>query len=294
MKNNPIEFKYIDCSNNLFAKIQIVNALTKSELGKLNEKYSELGLFIKQVRVDEYGNEISENELLPSDNNVLNKKRKRVLKKSTMTLEEFCNKYYDNNSKKSKKINDNKSISNDSIDDYKCSIEELKDLNKNLIETYNDCQNIDMKKCKIDEKDFPDKIIDYIKKFSKFLSKQQYADLFQKWKNKNFEIKGFNEIDVNNINNWKIPVLKGFKSEMILIASSNVLNKKIREKDNNKEDSDINEEKEEEENEEKKDEESGEKDESLSESEPSLDNYFKANIAPEKPNDDDNDENDNL
>lgn len=294
MKNNPIEFKYIDCSNNLFAKIQIVNALTKSEIGKLNEKYRELGLFIRQVSVDEYGNEISKNELLSSDNNVLNKKRKRILKKSTMTLEEFYNKYYDNNNKKSKKINDNKSISNDSIDDHICSIEELKDLNKNLIETYNDCQNINMKKCKIDEKDFPDKIIDYIKKFSKFLSNEQYADLFQKWKNKNFEIKGFNEIDVNNINNWKIPVLKAFKSEIILIASSNLLAKKIREKDNNKEDSDINEEREEEEKEEKKDEESGAKDESSSESEPSSDNYFKANIVPEKQNDDDNDENYNM
>ena len=234
MKNNPIEFKYIDCSNNLFAKIQIVNALTKSELGKLNEKYSELGLFIRQVRVDEYGNEITENELLPSDNNVLNKKRKRVLKKSTMTLEEFYNKYYENNNKKSKKINDNKSISNDSIDDYKCSLEELKDLNKNLIETFNDCQNIAMKKCKIEEKDYADKIIYYIKKFSKYLPDKQYEDLFQKWKNKNLEIKGFREIDVNNINNWKIPVLKGFKSEMILIASSNIISKKIRENDNNK------------------------------------------------------------
>ena len=165
MKNNPIEFKYIDYSNNLFAKIQIVNALTKSEIGKLNEKYRELGLFIRQVKVDEFGNEISKSELVSSDNNVLNKKRKRVLKISTMTLEEFYNKYYDNNNKKNKKINDNKSISNDSIDDYKCSLEELKDLNKNLKETFNDCQNIAMKKCKIEEKDYADKIIYYIKKF---------------------------------------------------------------------------------------------------------------------------------
>ena len=295
VNNQKIDFKYIDYSNNLFTKFQYVNALTESEFSKLNEKYRELGLFIKQVKVDEYGNEINKEEII-SDNNVLKQKRKRLIKKSKMTLEEFYKKYYDNNhsnnNKKSKKINENrkdanKSISSKSIENNKnvndkCNIEELEDLNNNLKETYNDCQNIEIKKCKIEEKEFKEKIIDYIKRFSKYISEKQYSDLFNKWKNKNLEKKGYNYIEQNDLNDWTIPVLKAFKSEIILVASSNILNKKIG-KNNNQQDFFINEEREEEENEEREEEKNEEESESDSSS---VDNYFKAKYIASNQNDD--------
>ena len=58
------QFLYTDNSNKLFTKIQLVNTLTQKEIDKLNMKYKELGLFIKQISVDHLGNEIASNELL--------------------------------------------------------------------------------------------------------------------------------------------------------------------------------------------------------------------------------------
>lgn len=101
MKINFVkDFKYTDYSNNLFTKILLANALTKKEISKLNEKYKELGLFIKQVEVDEYGKELYPDELL-SQNNFLKKKR-RLKKHSRMTLQEFYDKYYSENKKSEK------------------------------------------------------------------------------------------------------------------------------------------------------------------------------------------------
>ena len=300
MKNNPkIDFQYINYSNNLFSKLQIVNYLTKIEYDKLNEKYQNLGLFIKQVKVDKYGNELNHNEIL-SNNDFLHKKRKRLIKKPKMTLQEFFIKYYCNNNAKKKKINnkikkDDNSISNNSSEsniheNEKYNNEEIKQLCKRLKELYNDCQNIEMKKCKIEEKLFKDKTIEYIKRFSKFISNQQYTDLFNKWKNENWKIKGFNLLDVNNLNDWKIPILKAFKSEIVLLSFSNSLAKKIEDKDGNEEAQNINEERKEEINEEKKDEDNEQNEEFESESN-SIYNYFQPKyILPNENDDNYNDE----
>jgi len=84
------QFLYSDNSNKLFTKIQLVNALTQKEMDRLNMKYKELGLFIKQINVDRLGKEIVSNELI-LDNKLLRRK-----KKPSMTLREFYTKYYYN------------------------------------------------------------------------------------------------------------------------------------------------------------------------------------------------------
>ena len=291
-----IDFKYKDYSNSIFAKIQLVNALTKKEIAKLNEKYKELGLFIKQIEVDINGNEIHPNEFL-SKNNLLHKKRR--LKKHSMTLQEFYDKYYSypkNKKSKNKRIkkNNNESSVSDSINqnenenDY-ASKDEIKQLINNIKETYNDCQNIDIKKCKIDDEGFKELIIKFINKYSKYISDKQYTDLFNKWKNKNWIIKGFNNMDVNSLYNWKIPILKGFKSEIALFATSNILLKQIgennsdgQEKDENQKDKKINED-------DKDDEEDS--DDSKSESSGQNNNYYNDKMNSKKYAENDNNEN---
>ena len=220
-------FKYKDCSNNIFSKIQLVNALTQKEIYLLNEKYIELGLFIRQVQVDNFGNELFPNKLF-SERIFLSKKRQ--------TLQEFYDEYY---LKYKKRKNNGQNIRNNlQNNSYDISSEE-RNLENNLLDeelhnlsnqikgVYNDCQHINIKKCKINDDNFKRKIIEYIKEFSKFLTKNQYNNLFQKWKIKNYEIKEFNiNSDINDLSQWRIPILKGFKSEIILFALPNILDKK--------------------------------------------------------------------
>ena len=222
-------FKYTDCSNNIFTKIQLVNALTKKEMGKLNEEYAKLGLFIKQVEVDNYGNEIYSDDLF--GNSFLSKKRR--LKKHRMTLQEFYEKYYlrgkikknSQNKKNNRRISNSNNLSENS-DEEEDNEEDLANTIEYLKEIYKDCQNIEMKKCTIKDESFKKTIIYYINTFSKYLTVEQYNNLLIKWKNKNMEIKGFNIFsDLNDLNNWGIPVLKAFKSEIALLASINILRK---------------------------------------------------------------------
>ena len=230
--NSLQKFKYKDYSQHIFTKIQLVNALTQKEMSKLNEKYKELGLFIKQVEVDINGNEIYPNEYL-SCNNFLKKKR-RLKKHNRMTLQEFYDKYYSNNKKsnnnKKIKINNNNE-SSEEINEYEyenddlCNKNELINLTNNMIEIYKDCQNIQFKKCKIEDEDFKKKIIEYIKKYSKYITDEQYKKLCDNWKYRNGLIKGFDIFEADNLYNWKIPILKGFKSEIALLAVENVLEK---------------------------------------------------------------------
>ena len=219
-------FKYKDCSNNIFSKIQLVNALTQKEIYLLNEKYIELGLFIRQVQVDNFGNELFPNKLF-SERIFLSKKRQ--------TLQEFYEEYY---LKYKKRKNNGQNIRNNlQNNSYDISSEErnledilldeeLQNLSNQIKGVYNDCQHINIKKCKINDDNFKRKIIEYIKEFSKFLTKNQYNNLFQKWKIKNYEIKEFNiNSDINDLSQWRIPILKGFKSEIILLALPNILDK---------------------------------------------------------------------
>ena len=238
-------FKYKDCSNNIFSKIQLVNALTQKEIYLLNEKYIELGLFIRQVQVDNFGNELFPNKLF-SERIFLSKKRQ--------TLQEFYDEYY---LKYKKRKNNGQNIRNNlQNNSYDISSEE-RNLENNLLDeelhnlsnqikgVYNDCQHINIKKCKINDDNFKRKIIEYIKEFSKFLTKNQYNNLFQKWKIKNYEIKKFNiNNDINDLSEWRIPILMGFKSEIILYAFSIILNKEDSKENNEfgEEKKDINEE----------------------------------------------------
>ncbi len=271
------QFLYTDNSNKLFTKIQLVNTLTQKEIDKLNMKYKELGLFIKQISVDHLGNEIASNELL-LENNLLKRK-----KRPSMTLREFYTKYYynsnhhffsqknyksnkdkDKNKQKKKKLIKNKnndekgkrnqknnhrhynyssyeSESEQKSENYLYDKEELKSLRKNLIEIYEECQNLNYKECKFNDDEFKIKIIEYIKKFKNFLSDKQYLILYNKWKNELMKIRGVNPFDsgISDLSFWKVSILKAFKSEVSLLAMSNILGKKVGEMSDN-EDSVIN------------------------------------------------------
>ena len=223
------------------------------EIDKLNEKYKELGLYIKLVHVDNFGNIKHPDDLL-SVNDFLNKKR-RVIKHSRMSLQEFYEKYYCddlNIKKKPKNNNKEKQKKYDFYDNEFCSNEDILSYKKCLKDVYKNCQNIKYKKCKIDDKDFKLKIIDYINKFKKYISKKQYLELFNKWKNENSKILGVNLFNINSLEDFKIPILKAFKSEISLLAFINSLDRE--KSDNNEENAKKDNEEEEEEDEDNREE----------------------------------------
>ena len=118
----------------------------------------------------------------------------------------------------------------------------MKSLRKNLIEIYEECQNLQYKECKFNDDAFKIKIIEYIKKFKNFLSDKQYLILYNKWKNELMKIRGVNPLDsgrISDLSFWKVSILKSFKSEVSLLAMSNILGKKVGEMSDN-EDSVIN------------------------------------------------------
>ena len=233
---------FADKSENLVSKMEFVNALTHREITTLNSKYLDLGLYIKQVIVDYYGNEINENKSF----NLLGKKRER---KSFNYLNDFLQKYYgddDLSSISKSTINTHKKRKISDIEaNKKCSVKEISELRNNLNSIKEDCQKIEYKNCKIEADEFKSKIIDYILKIKKYLSKEQYSFLFNKWKNEYSKLKGVDIINfekINNILNWKIPILKAFKSEMILYAMCNVCENFVKRHSNNENYNNINEE----------------------------------------------------
>jgi len=233
---------FADKSENLVSKMEFVNALTHREITTLNSKYLDLGLYIKQVIVDYYGNEINENKSF----NLLGKKRER---KSFNYLNDFLQKYYgddDLSSISKSTINTHKKRKISDIEaNKKCSVKEISELRNNLNSIKEDCQKIEYKNCKIEADEFKSKIIDYILKIKKYLSKEQYSFLFNKWKNEYSKLKGVDIINfekINNILNWKIPILKAFKSEMILYAMCNICDNYVKRHSNNENYNNINEE----------------------------------------------------
>ena len=199
-----------------------------------------MGLYIKQVIVDFYGNKINENKSI----NLLGKKRER---KTFNYLNDFLQKYYgedDLSSISKSTINTHKKRKISDIEaNKKCSIREISELRNNLNSIKEDCQKIEYKNCKIDADEFKSKIIDYILKIKKYLSKEQYSFLFNKWKNEYSKIKGVDIMNfekINNILNWKIPILKAFKSEMILIAMCNVCDNYVKRHSKNDNNNNIN------------------------------------------------------
>ena len=220
MKNTGVLFA--DKTHKIFSKIEFVNALTQKEMSHLNKKYLYLGLNIKQVVVDNYGNEKTKKESSFSD--LLGKKRYR---NNFNSLKDFLYKYYGKDDSISvKKIKKNKSrklSGNDST--KKISQEELYELKNGLYSIKEDCKRIDYKICLTEDNDLKSKIIHYILQFRKYISNEQYSILFDKWKNELSKIKGvnlFNSDENNNLFNWKISILKSFKSEIILYSMCNI------------------------------------------------------------------------
>ena len=255
MKNNFLskktKYHFEDYSNKLLSKINIVNKLTSKEIYRLNDSYQKNGLYIKQVLVDNLGN------IIPLNNDMNSKKRQ---KRPLMTLKEFYNKYYFvtnfnkikrpkkliKNAKKKKKakteINE-ESLENSENDESTLDEEYFLNLKQNLHAIYNDIQNIEYKDCKITDNDFKYKIIDYILKFKSFLTTLQYNHLVNKWKNELMKIKGVNILDqdsLDNFYNWRTSILKGLKSEIVLIAMTNSFRKKAGEEIRGEEEDNIN------------------------------------------------------
>ena len=296
--SNKSKYLYEDTSNKLLSKLTLVNTLTSREIGRLNDFYIRNGLYMKQVKVDIFGNELFTN----NDINAKAKEKRR--KRAMMTLKEFYNKYYYvptlANKKKTKKLLQKKKKRgkiefNESIDysdmNEESSVDEeyLKNLRKNLKDIYNDIQNIEYKDCKITDNNFKEKVIDYILKFRNFVSDKQYLKLLNKWKNELITIKGVNPLDqdsLNDLSTWKMPILKGLKSEIVLLAMANVLGKNLGEQEvNNEEDEEKEKEKEKSEDK-KKDEESEESSDSFSD----IDSFNNKNINDNM----DNDDNENM
>lgn len=227
---------FADKSQKLFTKIEFVNALTHKEISMLNSKYMTLGLYIKQVVVDNFGNEINEEKSEHKD--LLGKKRNR---KDFNSLNDFLNKYYREDeflsiNKHPKKYK--KNISSENESNKKFTKEEFSKLVDSLDAIKEDCKKIEYRNCIIETDEFKSKIIDYILKFQKYVSKEQYSLLFNKWKNELSKIKGVDLFDFNsnnNLLNWKVSILKSFKSELILYGICNLFKNSLDRKDINNE-----------------------------------------------------------
>ena len=219
--NEKSEFIFKQHSNNILSKIDLVNNITLNDIQKLNEKYRELNLFIKQVRVDKYGNEKSRDDLVVK--NYISKKR--LLKRhSKMTLEQLYFKYYcyDSFSEKSKS---SRHLIDVNEQDELCNKDELKELKKSLEEIHQDYQKLELKKCRIKKEEFKEKIIRYIRKYNYYLTENQYTDLYNKMKEKAQLYMDPSKVD--DLSLWTIPILKEFKAEISILAISNILNKKL-------------------------------------------------------------------
>ena len=218
-------------SKKLFSKIEFVNALTPKEISTLNSRYKKLGLHIKQVVVDNFGNEKNKEE-----SSLLSKKRNR---KEYNSLNNFLESYYGKEELLSitQKFKDyKKKYISDKENNKKYSKEELSELLNALNSIKKDVETIEYKNCVIETDEFKLIIIDYISKFRKYISKEEYSFLLKKWKNELSKIKGIDLFDFNKIDNfmnWKISILKGLKSEIVLYAISNICDNLIKGKNNN-------------------------------------------------------------
>ena len=225
-------FLFEDSSKNIFSKINLVNNLNLYEIQKLNEKYKELGLFIKQVRVDNFGNQKSSDDLISL--NYLSKKR--LLKRhSKMTVQQLYNKYYCIDPF-SKKFNNFIAFNNEIEDDQILDNIDLLELKLNLEEIHQDYQKLESKRCKINKEEFKKLIINYIVKFNKYLEEEQYNEIYEKMSEKSSLVVELNDLD--NLSKWPVSLLKEFKAEIEIVAISNILNfkcKKLKYKQNKNE-----------------------------------------------------------
>ena len=225
-KSNAIFFA--NKSKKLLSKIAFVNALTPKEISTLNSRYMKLGLHIKQVVVDSYGNEKNKKE-----SSLLSKKRKR---KQYNSLNKFLYNYYGkeelpSTTKKFKTYN--KKYLSDKENNNNYSKEDLSELSQALNSIKKDLKTIEYKNCTIETDEFKLIIVDYISKFKKYISKEQYSFLIKKWKIELSTIKGIDFLDFNKFDdfmNWKVSILKSLKSEITLYALCNICENIINEK----------------------------------------------------------------
>lgn len=204
-----------------YSKLNLVNTLTQKEINKLNNKYYALGLYLKQVKVDEYGQEIVEER---AKKRLLGKKRER---KPFNSLNEFLYIYYGAEKFCLMNINfenDNKLFDYDP-DDKICTRKCLTNLKDSLNEIKIDCEYMANKNSKIETDEYKSVVLKFIAQFRQYITKDQYDFLYNKWKNELLKVRGtdlFNFDKINNIENWKVSILKCFKSEIVLYGICNI------------------------------------------------------------------------
>ena len=204
---------------NIYSKVDFVNCLTDKEISRLNNKYLHYGLQMKQIKVDKFGNEISKKQ------KILGKKRER---KEYNSLDKFLFGYYgqeefyllnQNFEKEEKKLFDF------DPEDRICTRKCLSHLKDSLNEIKIDCEYMANKNSTIETEEYQSVVLKYIAQFRQYITKDQYDFLYNKWKNELLKVKGtdlFNFDKINNIENWKVSILKCFKSEIVLYAICNI------------------------------------------------------------------------
>ena len=211
---------------NIYSKINCVNCLTKKMLNKLNVKYCCSGLQMKQIIVDKYGEEIIEKS---SSKRLLGKKRDRG---GYDSLSKFLYNYYgkekfvilNQNYEKEKKIFDF------DPEDKVCTRKCLSHLKDSLNTIKIDCEYMANKNSKIETDEYKIAVLGYIKKFKNYITNEQYEYLQNKWKNELLKVRGtdlFNYDKINDIRNWKVSILKCFKSEIVLYGICNIYDEVI-------------------------------------------------------------------
>jgi hypothetical protein len=209
-------------SVNIYNKIKFVNYMTDKEIKRLNSKYCYLGLQIKQIVVDRYGNEIKEKK--NSSKNLLGKKRDR---KEYNSLDKFLSKYYGKEQYKilNNNFEKNKKLFEYNPEDKLCTKKCLSNLKENLNSIKIDCEYMANKNSKIETDEYKMNVLNYIARYKQYITKEQYNYLYNKWKNELLKIRGtdlFNFDKINKIENWKVSILKCFKSEISLYSVCNV------------------------------------------------------------------------
>lgn len=205
----------------IYSKIKVVNALTDKMIDKLNSKYSSKGLQMKQIIVDKYGKEITKPL---SSKRLLGKKRDRMEYDS---LANFLYSYYGKEQfiLLNQTWEKEKKILNFDPEDAKCTRKCLSHLKDSLNTIKVDCENMDNKNLKIETDEYKIAVLKYIAKFKNYITNEQYTYLQSKWKNEMLKVRGtdlFNYDKINDIRNWRVSILKCFKSEIILYGLCNI------------------------------------------------------------------------
>lgn len=205
----------------IYSKIKVVNALTDKMIDKLNSKYSSKGLQMKQIIVDRYGKEITKPL---SSKRLLGKKRDRIEYDS---LANFLYSYYGKEQfiLLNQTWEKEKKILNFDPEDAKCTRKCLSHLKDSLNTIKVDCENMDNKNLKIETDEYKIAVLKYIAKFKNYITNEQYTYLQSKWKNEMLKVRGtdlFNYDKINDIRNWRVSILKCFKSEIILYGLCNI------------------------------------------------------------------------